>query len=439
MSAAARIVLRPIGNPLPLGFLALAGGTLMVSGLQLGFITWCGGSLHHLMTVERAAVYCAASSREQARVLFEYAGAFARRLDHPNVVHRHLELRWCDDPGEPKVFTRHLRVLAADAMRLHGLKPTLSVLDELHAHPDDAVYTALKTAQLKTPGSRLLVISSAGQGADSPLGRLRARCLAQPSVRRSGALTDARGPALRLLEWSTPEGAELDDPRAVKRANPASWISADGLRAQRAALPEIAFARYHAGVWTEREGHWLPPGAWQACVGEPAFEDGERIWVGVDVGGERSASAVVWMNEQLHVGCGIYHGERGVLDCIDHLHELAARYQLVELVYDPWRFGQAAQELAQRGVPVVEFPQTDQRMVPASNRLHEAVTEKRITLPDQPELAQHAADAIARHSRRGWRIDKPNSRIHIDAIIALCMALDRVENQPQPVRLLGWL
>jgi hypothetical protein len=28
-----RIVLRPIGNSLPLGFLALAGGTLLVSGL----------------------------------------------------------------------------------------------------------------------------------------------------------------------------------------------------------------------------------------------------------------------------------------------------------------------------------------------------------------------------------------------------------------------
>jgi succinate-acetate transporter protein len=35
---AARIVLRPIGNPLPLGFLALAGGTLVVSGLQLEWL-----------------------------------------------------------------------------------------------------------------------------------------------------------------------------------------------------------------------------------------------------------------------------------------------------------------------------------------------------------------------------------------------------------------
>lgn len=32
------IVLRPIANPLPLGFLALAGGTLVVAGLQLGWV-----------------------------------------------------------------------------------------------------------------------------------------------------------------------------------------------------------------------------------------------------------------------------------------------------------------------------------------------------------------------------------------------------------------
>jgi uncharacterized protein len=35
---ATRIVLRPLANPLPLGFLALAGGTLLVSGLQLGWL-----------------------------------------------------------------------------------------------------------------------------------------------------------------------------------------------------------------------------------------------------------------------------------------------------------------------------------------------------------------------------------------------------------------
>jgi hypothetical protein len=40
-------------------------------------------------------------------------------------------------------------------------------------------------------------------------------------------------------------------------------------------------------------GAWLPAGAWQACAGETSFEPGERMCVGVDVGGERADSAVV--------------------------------------------------------------------------------------------------------------------------------------------------
>lgn len=38
MNGAERVILRPVGNPLPLGFLALAGATLLVSGLQLGWV-----------------------------------------------------------------------------------------------------------------------------------------------------------------------------------------------------------------------------------------------------------------------------------------------------------------------------------------------------------------------------------------------------------------
>ena len=66
-------------------------------------------------------------------------------------------------------------------------------------------------------------------------------------------------------------------------------------------------------------------------------------------------------------------------------------------------------------------------MIPASARLYAAVVEQRLTLPDDPELARHASDAIARHSRRGWRIDKPNPRANIDATIALAMAVERAE------------
>ena len=124
---------------------------------------------------------------------------------------------------------------------------------------------------------------------------------------------------------------------------------------------------------------------------------------------------------------------------VDHVRALARQYNVRELIADPWRFGQAAQELEREGMTVVVFPQHDARMIPASARLHAAIVELRITLPANPELARHAADAIARHSRRGWRIDKPNPRANIDGIVALCMAVERAEFKPEPVELLGWL
>jgi hypothetical protein len=53
----------------------------------------------------------------------------------------------------------------------------------------------------------------------------------------------------------------------------------------------------------------------------------------------------VWVDEASQVGCAIYHGGAGVLECVDHVRVLAGRCEVREPVHDPWRFGQAAQEL----------------------------------------------------------------------------------------------
>ena len=42
-------------------------------------------------------------------------------------------------------------------------------------------------------------------------------------------------------------------------------------------MPDLAHRRFVANQWTERAGHWLPPGSWQACAGQPDFTDGARL------------------------------------------------------------------------------------------------------------------------------------------------------------------
>lgn len=63
------------------------------------------------------------------------------------------------------------------------------------------------------------------------------------------------------------------------------------LAAQRDALPEGAFLRFHANARVQQEGAWLPAGGYQRCVGDPAFEGGERVWLALDVGGAESATS----------------------------------------------------------------------------------------------------------------------------------------------------
>jgi len=392
-------------------------------------------ALHHVITHEQPSVFIGAGSRLQARVIGRIVDRFAR---HPaiadQVIVRHDELRVGAETA--------LLIVASDGGQAHGWeRPTLMIGDEVWSwsEREPTLLGAMRTALIKNPESKLLLISTAAASLATPLGALRARALGLPTVKRRGAHIDARGDGLRWLEWSLPDNDDPDDARAVKRCNPAPWISTADLAAQRRRVTDAEYLQFHCCRWGVGEGSWLSPGAWNECVGESEFIPGEDVWVGVDVGAARSASAVVAVNAQLHVDAWIYHGDEGVLDCIDKVRELAGEYNLRELAADPWRFGQASLELEREGISVTAFPQTDVRMVPASDRLYRAIVERRLVLPDNDELRQHAAAAITRVGRRGGRIDKAHRSDNVDGIVALCMALEAVENQPTEVQLLGWL
>ena len=187
----------------------------------------------HLLNTPEAQAVVVANSKEQAEIIDRYARQVAM---HP-ALERKFEPRFRELRG-PDGST--LTVKSADAGRLLGLTPTLVLYDEFCVAKDDEIYTALRSALL--PGATMAVVSTAGWGAESPMGRLRARCLAQDDVRVKGCLTDARGPNIRMLEWMVPEDVPLTDHQAAKKANPLSLITPKWLKEQREALHEIDFS-----------------------------------------------------------------------------------------------------------------------------------------------------------------------------------------------------
>jgi phage terminase large subunit-like protein len=390
-------------------------------------------AVHHLLANPNPSIYCGAASVAQARILFEAARDMSKRIPGGEVVIRALELRREDGGGV-------LRMVPSDGPRTHGISPTLAVCDELWAHRDGALYESMRAAMVKRADMKLITISTADIGEDRPLCKLRARALALPTVERTGGCVEATGERLRALLWEVADSTGADDMKSIAAVNPASWITTAALADQRQSLPEGAFLRFHANQRVGKDGAWIPPGAWQRIVGAPKFEPGERVVVALDVGGGgESVTALTWINEALQVGSWIGYGDDSILGARDRLAELREEFTISEVTADRWQAKQLLAELEAEGMICVEFPQTDVRMIPASARLREAVVDQRLTVPADPELSRHAANAIQRQTRRGWRIDKPDRKSPMDAMVTLAMALDRVEVRPEPVRLVGWV
>jgi hypothetical protein len=54
-------------------------------------------------------------------------------------------------------------------------------------------------------------------------------------------------------------------------------------------------------------------------------------------------------------------------------------------------------------------------------------------------LNAHVANAVAKDSPRGWRLEKRHRTASIDGVIALALAVERAEAKAPVAELLGWL
>ncbi len=371
-----------------------------------------------------------AASREQASVLFDIARSMAAHPEiAPLVEITRREIRTQDG---------WLKVIAADGPKQHGLILDLAIVDELHAHRHDDLYIALRTAMQKRPGARMVTISTAGARVETPLGALRERAMKLPKVERDRAFTRAEGENLAMLEWALPEGTEIDDLDAVKAANPASWITLEGLREQREAVHELAFRRFHANVWTGGEAPWILADEWDACDGEPELDGPGMKVIGIDaaVSSDTCALALVRKepDEIFHVVWRIWtptQRDRVPLADVEEVcREWAQAHQVDAIVYDPRFFERSAQVLEDEGFNVVEW--TYKRNASAAGTLHEIISHERLRHGGADLPRRHALAAEVRDREFGQVISKTKSREHIDALMALCYAVDLASSMPPP-------
>jgi hypothetical protein len=187
---------------------------------------------------------------------------------------------------------------------------------------------------------------------------------------------------------------------------------------------------------------WLPKGSMEACR-EPLVdlehlaERGEGLAVvAVDSATRHDSVAVVTVRRRddgrigacawALVGDGesLYDAELVEQTIRSNVASLAGAVE--EVVYDPAYFVRSAQALADEGLPMVEFPQSPQRMVPASARAYEAIVGADLVHDFGPEETRQVVGAVPRAAGEGWRLSKGKSPGRIDTSVALAMAVARL-------------
>lgn len=390
--------------------------------------------------VEGARVPVIAADERQAGLTLSVASRMVEL--HPSLEKRCLVYR--DRIVVPRTDS-HLVVLPAEHHRLEGLDVApIAIVDEIGV-VDRRCWESILHGSTKRPATVLAI------GTPSP-----------PSHRDTSPMQDlvAYGrehpddETFLLREQGAPPGADIADETVWEAAVP----GLDDLvtrQAMRSLLPPktraAEYARARLGIWVDQVADpFLAPGEWAACEVPRPIPDGHDVVLALDGSFSQDATAIVaaTVSAEPHLDVVALwepppHDDGSwrvpIADVEQAVRDAARRYNVVEVVADPFRWQRSLQALAAEGLPMVEMPQTAARMTPATTGLREAVTARAVTHSGDDRLARHMSHAMVKVDARGERLskDRRGSSRRIDAAVCAVMAHSRATfhaHQAKPSR-----
>ena len=317
--------------------------------------------------------------------------------------------------------------IAHEVGGLQGLDPSLAVVDELAFMGIDP-WVALTEASGKRDRSLVIGISTPGLDRENALWHVRKQAI-------GGTLI----PGFRWSEYAADDGCPKRDERQWRKANPAiaaGFLRIDALRTSVELSPEAQFRAFRLGQWVDGIASWLGDDgrqAWEALRGPYKLARGAVTWAGLDVGLKRDSTALAAVQRlesgRLFVSVRLWLPRPGepvdVTDVMEAIRELDRDFDLRAVAFDPRHFDVAAKMLLDEGLPMVEIPQSVERMTSAVGDTFVAIKRRQLAHDADPVVTEQVLGAIARHNERGFTLSKSKSRGRIDAAIAICLAVDR--------------
>lgn len=389
-------------------------------------------------------VYSIAADKEQARIVFGTAKKMVEMEPQFGSFFK-LYRDVIEMPSTGSVY----RVLSSEAFTKEGLNPHLTVADEVHAQPNRELWDTLSLASGARVEPLMVGITTAGVKSDSTGGDSLCYSMFQYGCRVvAGEIDD---PAFYFAWWGAREGADHRDEVTWRAANPGlgDIVSVEDFRSSILRTPEAEFRTKRLNQWVNTAKTWLPAGAWDACGAGVPIADGVEVCLGFDGSFNGDSTALVAVScpvgeDDLPRVEVVQAWERPaeasqdwavpILDVEAAIRAACRRWQVREIVCDPYRWARTYQVLEDEGLPIVEFPQSPARMIPATTRFYEAVMNKSLTHSGDPRLARHLTNCVVKTDSRGSRLSKDakNSPRKIDLAVAAVMALERAVQEPEP-------
>jgi len=96
------------------------------------------------------------------------------------------------------------------------------------------------------------------------------------------------------------------------------------------------------------------------------------------------------------------------------------RFDVRQVLFDPYQMISSAQRLQRDGVVMEEFPQTVPNLTEAGNNFYELIKGRNLLLYADPVIRTAVSRTV--ETPRGWRLGKSQQVAKIDVVVALAMA-----------------
>lgn len=408
-----------------------------------------------------AEVYSAATTRDQARIVFRDAQAMARKMEP-------FRKRFGVDVTAQAIVqlksSSSFKALSADGHTLDGLNIHCAVVDELHAHKTRDVHDVLETGLGKRPQSMLWMITTAGSNKHGICYEVRDYAIKV----LSGAMTGSAADAMFAIVYSVDEGDDPYSEETLRKANPNWGVSVDpnivlqtAAKARQVASSRANYLTKHLNIWVDANSALYDTEFWRKCedmsLDEADFAADECV-MGLDLASKIDIAARVNLYRRMIDGKAHYYvfprfylprvaieedrhpmyrgwemqgdiyatpGETtdfGIIE--DEIKADGPGLNLQAVATDPWQAQQMIQSLKKDGMPAEEYRQTVANMSEATKTLDALMREGRIHHTGNAVLNWMIGNVVGHYDAKENvypRKEMPQNKI--DGAIALIMAL----------------